>query len=253
MTTSTDLQDCNVVVTGSSSGIGRAIACEMASAGANVLIHGRSNEAGARRTESECRDLGVKTEVVLADLAEDSGRQALVDAAWKCFDSVHVWVNNAGADVLTGDDRELSYESKLRVLWNVDVLGTIFLSRAAADRMRADGGGVILNMGWDQALTGMEGDSGEYFAATKGAIMAFTRSFARSVAPLVRVNCLAPGWIRTAWGDEASEYWQQRVLDDVPLQRWGKAVDVARVARFVASPGAAFISGQVIPINGGAT
>ena len=76
--------------------------------------------------------------------------------------------------------------------------------------MKARGRGAIINIGWDQAEQGMAGDSGEMFAAIKGAVMAFTRSLAQSLAPQVRVNCLAPGWIETAWGEQASDYWQER-------------------------------------------
>ena len=93
-------------------------------------------------------------------------------------------------------------------------------------------------MGWDQAETGMEGDSGELFAATKGAIMAFTRSLALSLAPTVRVNALAPGWIKTEWGEGASQAWQDRVLRETPMARWGTPEDVAQVARFLVSPAA---------------
>ena len=106
-------------------------------------------------------------------------------------------------------------------------------------------------MGWDQAETGMEGDSGELFAATKGAIMAFTRSLALSLAPTVRVNALAPGWIKTAWGEGASQPWQDRVLRETPLARWGTPEDVAQVACFLVSPAADFVTGQIIRVNGG--
>ena len=98
----------------------------------------------------------------------------------------------------------------------------------------------------------MEGDSGELFGAIKGGVMAFTKSLALSLAPEVRVNCLAPGWIRTAWGEEAPSEWQQRVLREVPLGRWGTPEDIARTARFLLSDEASFISGQVVNINGGA-
>jgi 3-oxoacyl-[acyl-carrier protein] reductase len=82
--------------------------------------------------------------------------------------------------------------------------------------------------------------------------MAFSRSLALSLAPTVRVNCLAPGWIRTAWGEGASSRWQQRVLRETPLSRWGRPEDVAAVARWLTSPAASFLTGQIIRINGGA-
>jgi 3-oxoacyl-[acyl-carrier protein] reductase len=192
---------------------------------------------------------------VLADLADLSSHPTLVDAAWTWRGGVDVWINNAGADVLTGESAGVSFEEKLDRLWRVDVLATIRLSRLAGARMRRHasraGQAVILNLGWDQAEHGMGGDSGEMFGAVKGAVMAFTRSLACSLAPEVRVNCLAPGWIKTAWGEHASEYWQERAQDESLLQRWGTPEDVAHVARFLASPAAEFISGQVIPVNGG--
>jgi 3-oxoacyl-[acyl-carrier protein] reductase len=110
---------------------------------------------------------------------------------------------------------------------------------------------VIVNVGWDQAEHGMAGDSGEMFAAAKGAVMAFTRSLAKSLAPRVRVNCVAPGWIKTTWGETASEYWQARAVAESLLARWGTAEDVARVVRFLAGPDAAFVTGQIVNVNGG--
>jgi 3-oxoacyl-[acyl-carrier protein] reductase len=98
----------------------------------------------------------------------------------------------------------------------------------------------------------MEGDSGELFAAAKNAIMGYTRSLSVSLAPEVRVNCIAPGWIRTAWGEQAGDNWQQRVLRETPLRRWGTPDDVARLARFLVSDDAGYITGQVICANGGA-
>ena len=102
--------------------------------------------------------------------------------------------------------------------------------------MKARAGGVILNIGWDQAKRGMAGDSGELFATIKGAVMAFSRSLARSLAPEVRVNCLAPGWIKTQWGQQASESWQQRAAGECLLGRWGTAEDVARRLAFSHRP-----------------
>src|SRR6266851_5806379 len=107
-------------------------------------------------------------------------------------------------------------------------------------------------MGWDQAETGMEGDSGQLFSAAKAAVTAFSKSFAVTLAPKVRVNCIAPGWIRTSWGENASQPWQERVLHETPLRRWGTPEDVARAVRWLVSPAAAYVTGQVIRVNGGA-
>ena len=107
-------------------------------------------------------------------------------------------------------------------------------------------------MGWDQAETGMEGDSGELFAATKGAVLAFTRSLSLSLAPEVRVNAVSPGWIKTAWGESASTPWQERVLRETPLARWGSPEDVAGACRFLVGPGSRFLTGQILRVNGGA-
>jgi 3-oxoacyl-[acyl-carrier protein] reductase len=238
------------VVTGSTSGIGLAIAVELAAAGAECLVHGRS-EVAARRTVQRIRDAGGTAEHFLADLTSPDAIAELVDAAWNWRGGVDIWVNNAGADVLTTDAAKEPFAGKLEILWRVDVAGTILLSRAIGERMKGRGRGVILNVGWDQAEQGMEGDSGQMFGAVKGAVMAFTRSLAKSLAPQVRVNCLAPGWIKTGWGETAGDYWQRRAVRESLLGRWGTAEDVARVARFLASPAAGFINGAVIPVNGG--
>jgi 3-oxoacyl-[acyl-carrier protein] reductase len=200
---------------------------------------------------SQIQTSGSTAEVVLADLANPTEHEALIERAWQWRGSIDIWVNNAGVDLLTGAAVQWPFEQKLEALWRVDVRATITLSRWAGARMKAAGQGVILNMGWDGAQHGMAGDSGELFAAAKGAIMAFSRSLAQSLAPQVRVHCLAPGWIKTAWGEKASDYWQERARRESLLGRWGTPEDVARVARFLASPDAGFLTGQIVEINGG--
>jgi 3-oxoacyl-[acyl-carrier protein] reductase len=118
--------------------------------------------------------------------------------------------------------------------------------------MKERGGGAIVTMGWDQAETGMEGDSGELFAATKGAIMAFTRSLALSLAPTVRVNAVAPGWIKTAWANPPPRPGSDAPSARPPWPAGASPEDVARVARFLVGPDAAFLTGQVVRVNGGA-
>jgi len=244
------------VVTGASRGIGRAIALELARGGADVLIHAAHRADLAAEVQEQIRQLGRRAEVVLADLRDLGACSDLIEQAWLFGGGrVDIWVNNAGADVLTGEAARWSFADKLQVLWEVDVRATIELSRRAGQRMKQEathpGQKALLTIGWDQAETGMEGDSGQMFAAIKGAVMCFTRSLARSLAPEVRVNCIAPGWIRTAWGERASPRWQQRAVAESLLGRWGTPEDVARVARFLVSQEAGFVTGHVVPVNGG--
>jgi 3-oxoacyl-[acyl-carrier protein] reductase len=247
-----ELMGLRAAVTGSTSGIGRATALALAAGGADVVIHGRRSRQSAEEVAALVRTHGVRTAIVLADLRQEQDCRRLVEEAWQSWGGVEVWVNNAGADTLTGEAGRWPFERKLRELLDVDLTATALLSRDVGARMKARGEGVILNVGWDQADTGMEGDSGQLFAATKAAVMAFSKSLALSLAPEVRVNCLAPGWIRTAWGEGASSVWQARVLRETPLGRWGTPEDVAAAARWLASPAANYVTGQVLRINGGA-
>jgi 3-oxoacyl-[acyl-carrier protein] reductase len=247
-----DLSGRKAVVTGSSSGIGRAVALEFARAGADVVVHCRNSTAAAERVAAEIRDLGRSVHALAADLSDADQVQAFCEAAWRCFGSVDLWMNNAGVDLLIGEGAKLSYPEKLTRLLEVDIQSTVLLSHLVGQRMLNAGRGVILNIGWDQADRGMEGASGELFAASKNAVMGFSRSLAVSLAPQVRVNCIAPGWIRTAWGETAGDNWQERVRRETPLKRWGTPEDVAKLARFLASDDADFITGQVICVNGGA-
>lgn len=246
------LDGARAVVTGASTGIGRAIAVALAEAGADLLLHSRDSREVVEELAGVIRADGCRAEVLQADLSNDGEVDSFFDQAWRLFEGVDIWINNAGVDLLTGVESDLEYDEKLERLWQVDVRGTIRLARAAGLRMRDATGGVVLNVGWDQAERGMEGDSGELFAAAKGAVMSFTRSLALSLAPQVRVNCIAAGWIRTAWGEQASESWQERVLRETPLGRWGTPEDIARLARFLVSAEADYLTGQVIYANGGA-
>lgn len=247
-TTPSELFGKKAVVTGSSSGIGRAIAIELSAAGANVMVHARRSRAAAEAVVAELK----AAELQMADLSDPDGQDLLVTNAWERFGHVDIWVNNAGADILTDPAADDTFEAKLELLWRVDVMATVRLSRMVGQRMKnQSGGGVIINIGWDGSQRGMAGDAGQLFATSKAAIEGFSRSLAASLAPQVRVNCLAPGWIKTAWGRKASEDWQERVRGESLLDRWGEPEDVARAARFLAGPGAAFINAQTLAVNGG--
>ena len=249
---SIELKGLRAAVLGAASGIGRATALALAEGGADVVVHTRRSFEAAEEVASEVRARGGRSLGMTADLADRAACDKLADDAWGAWGGLDAWLHFAGADTLTGPDARLGFDAKLDRLWAVDVVATMRLCRDIGARMRERRGGSITTMGWDQAETGMEGDSGELFAATKGAVMSFTRSLALSLAPHVRVNCVAPGWIKTAWGDSASTAWQDRVVRETPQKRWGTPDDVARVARFLVGPDASFLTGQILRVNGGA-
>jgi 3-oxoacyl-[acyl-carrier protein] reductase len=246
----TEPQARTILVTGSSRGIGRAVAVELARQGWNVAVHGRS-AAGAAEVVGLLAAAGRHAGTFLADLADRDGAARLAAEATASLPRLNAVALIAGADVLTGEPAKWGYERKLDELLTVDVRGTMLLTRALGRWMADREGGAIVTIGWDQAATGMEGDSGELFAAAKGAVMAFSRSAAKSLAPKVRVNCVAPGWIRTAWGAGASEAWQRRAVRESMLGRWGEPEDIAAAVAWLVSPQAGFMTGQVINVNGG--
>jgi len=241
-----------VVVTGGSSGIGRAIAGRCAGAGADVLISYRRNRRGADDAAGELAATGRRVEVLQADIAREEDIAMLAREARVRFGRVDVWINNAGADILTGEGGRLTPLEKLDLLLAVDVRGTVLTSWAAAKLMREQGrGGVIINMSWDHVNVGMAGENPVLYSAAKGAVMSFSKSFAREVAPDIRVNILAPGFIETAFGQDANPRFRDEVIERTPLKRWGTPDDVAAAALFLASDGAKFMTGQTIMVNGG--
>lgn len=243
-----------VLVTGGSSGIGRAIALACAEAGADVALTYAANRHGADETAASVRAQGRRAELLRADVSDARDIDALAAGVREAFGRVDVWVNNAGADILTGAAGRLSWVEKLDRLLAVDLRGTVLASWKAVEAMRVQpSGGVILNIAWDHVLTGaMKGGYAEVFCAAKGGVYSFSRALARSVAPHIRVNVLGPGWIETAWGGGLDPAVRQRITQGIPLGRWGTPVDVAHAAVYLASDAAAYITGQMLMINGGA-
>ena len=241
-----------VLVTGGSSGIGRAIAIAAARAGADVALTYRANERGARDVVREIESSGRRARSLRLDLADQASVTALGSAVRSALGGVDTWVNNAGADVLTGPGALLSLNEKLDLLLRVDLRGTMLASWQAVELMSAqDGGGVIINMSWDHVLTGMAGIEAQLFSAVKGGVLAFSKSLARTVAPRVRVNVLAPGWIETAYGAEVDDSIRRQIVASTPLERWGTPDDVAAAAIYLASPNASFVTGQTMFVGGG--
>jgi 3-oxoacyl-[acyl-carrier protein] reductase len=242
------LDGLRAVVTGASSGVGAAIAEAFGAAGATVLVTHRDSEGEAAAVAER---IG-RALVAQADLSTREACETLVAQARERLGGLDVWVNNAGADVLTGEAADWHWERKLDALLAVDLKGTVACSYAAGAVMRQQpGGGTILNMSWDHVTTGMAGHNPELFSAVKGGVLAFSKSLARSLAPRVRVNVLCPGWIETAFAREADRDFRRSVAESTPLARWGRPEDVAAAALWLASPGAAFITGQAVNINGG--
>ena len=241
-----------VLVTGASSGIGRAIAIAAARAGADVAMTYKSNARGASETEAQIRSLGRRGACFHLDLADRSTLDALGPAASREFGTIDAWINNAGADILTGPAAALSDVEKLDRLLAIDLRGTVLASWCAAETLsRQPAGGVIINMSWDHVLMGMPGINPQLFSAVKGGVLSFSKSLARSIAPNVRVNVLAPGWIETSFASGLDEASRQVVSSSTPLGRWGTPEDVAGAAVFLASPAAAFMTGQTLLVGGG--
>lgn len=258
----------NFVVTGASSGIGRAIAIRLAATSkARLVIHYRSNFDGARATATMAEASGADCRLVRADLSQPDDVGRLAEEAFGCFGTVDAWVNNAGLDVLTGETAKWSFDAKLRALLDVDLCGTIALSRLVSERLIEQSrsepelapespsqSSVLPSMvfiGWDQAPEGMEGDAGMMFGPVKAAVMAFANSLAQTTAPHVRVNTVAPGWIQTAWGETTQGYWDERARSQALMNRWGRPEDIAEAVAYLVSPSASFVTGQTINLNGG--
>ena len=132
-----------------------------------MVVHAGHNGAAG---EATCEQIqaGAQSELFVADFCDDGAMESFAENAWNLRGGVDFWVNNAGGDILTGSFAREHFEEKLRLLWQIDVLATVRLSREIGTKMKARGRGAIVNIGWDQAATGMAGDSGELFATTKG-------------------------------------------------------------------------------------
>ena len=253
------LSGLGAVVTGASSGIGRQIALHFAAAGCeHLLVHYHRNRDDAESTAQEAHQHGTKVIVDRCDFSVPADADAFIDRAFAQMPRLSIWVHCAGVDVLTGEAANWTFDEKLKRLLDVDLLGSIRAGRDVGKRLReqslqaaAPNPPTMIFISWDQATEGMEGDAGQMFSPVKAGVEAFAKSLAQDLAPHVRVNTLAPGWIQTAWGASTSDYWNRRAIDQSLMHRWGTPQDVADAAVFLASPASNFITGHTLPINGG--
>lgn len=246
-----DLQGKVALVTGAGAGIGQSIAIELARAGATVAINYRQNETGAQQTLAQVEQAGGRGQIYQADVARADEVQTLLNTLITQHGRLDILVNNAGGLVQRSKISEMSEE-----LWDevmaINVKSTFLCCRAAIPALSAQGGGHIINIASLAAHDG-GGPGAAAYAASKGAILSFTRGLAKELAPLgIRVNSVAPGLINTAFHDTFSTpQARQNTVNNTPLAREGQPLDVAGAVVFLVSDRAAFITGEVININGG--
>ena len=242
-------KDKTVVVTGAGRGIGRTLALGFAEQGATVLVHYFQSDQGAREVVNQIQARGGRAIMIQADIRQASEVTRLVTESHRQLGPIDIWINNAGATANSEETRGMEDAAVFERLIEVDILGTWRCCREARPYMRT--GGCLLTTGWDGVLVGLPGLPNQAYAASKGAIMALTRSLAAEYAPDIRVNCIAPGLIENDWARRLSPQARQHLSEHVPLQRWGTPEDVLQMALFLASPAASYITGQTMLVNGG--
>jgi 3-oxoacyl-[acyl-carrier protein] reductase len=233
------LEGRTALVTGGSRGIGRAIAAELANAGATVVIGYR---AGADEAEELAGEIGCRA--VQADVSDAEDAKRLVEEAGE----IDILVNNAGV-TRDGLLARMSDEDWNTVL-DTNLGGTFNTCRAASRGMMKRRGGSIVNI---SSVVGVHGNPGQTnYAASKAGIIGFTKSLARELGSRnVRANVVAPGYVSTRLTNELPEELQQVMLANTPLGRFGDPEDIAGAVRFLASDAAAFVTGEVLLVDGG--
>ena len=243
-----ELTGKTAVVTGGSRGIGRAICLKLAGQGANIVLNYAGNAAAAEETRAACEALGVRALAVQGDVADPAACNALIDTAIEAFGQVDILVCNAG---ITRDNllMRMSDEEFQKVI-DTNLKGTFHCMRAVIRPMMKKRRGRIISI---SSVVGLMGNAGQInYAASKAGVIGMTRSLAREVASRgITVNAVAPGFIRTDMTDVLSDAVKEGILRSIPLGKLGEAEGVANTVLFLASDEAAYITGQVLSVDGG--
>jgi 3-oxoacyl-[acyl-carrier protein] reductase len=243
-----DLSGKSAVVTGGSRGIGRAIALRLADQGADVCFSYRDNAAAAEEVVGEVTRHGRKGLAVQADVTQPEAAEALIKAALEAFGKVDILVNNAG---ITRDDliMRMSVENWRDVL-ETNLFGAFYTLKAVTRPMLRARGGRIINI---TSVSGQAGQMGQVnYSSAKAGLIGLTKAAARELGSRgITVNAVAPGFVLTELTESLADEWKQRITDQTPLGRFGTIEEVAYAVAFLASDEAAYITGQVLAVDGG--
>ncbi len=236
------------LVTGGSRGIGRAICLELARRGAAVAVNFAGNEAAAQETAEACRALGVQAELFRADVADPAACEELVKAVKERFGRVDILVNHAG---ITRDGLLMTAKAEdFDQVLDTNLRGAYFCMKAASKLMMRQRYGRIVNL---SSVVGLRGNAGQTgYAASKAGILGLTKAAAKELAARnITVNAVAPGFIDTDMTSVLPEKAKEAMLTTIPMGRPGAPEDVARAVAFFAEESAAYLTGQVLCVDGG--
>lgn len=242
------IKGSNAIVTGSSRGIGKAVALELAARGANVVVCCQSRLDAAQEVQRMAESLGVRAMVVQSDLATEDGARLVVERCVEELGGVDILVNNAGMGQFS--PIHLLEDSDLERTLRVNLYSCIYMSRhAIADMIVRKVPGCVVNV---SSILGMIGGAGKtVYAASKGGVTGFTVGLAREVARYgIRVNAIAPGYIETELTEWMPEEHRAKLIPRIPMRRFGSTGEVAKAAAFLIED-ATYTTGQTLILDGG--